>query len=181
MFPVFVLVSSVEVCSLERLPKPLMLHVDVGILRKQVCLSLLSVWAVCSLYRTLYSSACVQRGEVAMHRFFCFRLLTQCLPALRTRPEENSLGSVPRSQWVSWEGGARVGVGLAAGAGAAQGVPNRHAESGFPFLLCSLSHHQSRAGKPAALTVSIRNTVDIKQSARYTLYQLLYWAAVKAT
>lgn len=31
MFPVFVLVSSVEVCSLERLPKPLMLHVDVGV------------------------------------------------------------------------------------------------------------------------------------------------------
>lgn len=31
MFPVFVLVSSVEVCSLERLPKPLMLHIDVGV------------------------------------------------------------------------------------------------------------------------------------------------------
>lgn len=115
MFPVFVLVSSVEVCSLERLPKPLMLQIDVGILRKQACLSLLSVWAVCSLYRTLYSSACVQRGEVAMHSFFCFRLLTQCLPAFRTRPEENSLGSVPRLQWVSWEDGARVGVGLAPG------------------------------------------------------------------
>lgn len=31
MFPVFVLVSSVEVCSLERLPKPVMLHTDIGV------------------------------------------------------------------------------------------------------------------------------------------------------
>lgn len=31
MFPVFVLVSNVEVCSLERLPKPLMLHTDIGV------------------------------------------------------------------------------------------------------------------------------------------------------
>lgn len=31
MFPVFVLVSSVEVYSLERLPKPLMLLIDIGV------------------------------------------------------------------------------------------------------------------------------------------------------
>lgn len=31
MSPVFVLVSSVEVCSLERLPKALMLRIDVGV------------------------------------------------------------------------------------------------------------------------------------------------------
>lgn len=39
---------------------------------------------------------------------------------------------------------------------AVQGVPNRHAQSGFPFLLGSLSHHQSRVGNPAALAVSIK-------------------------
>lgn len=31
MFPVFVLVNSVEVCSLERLPEPLTLHIDIGV------------------------------------------------------------------------------------------------------------------------------------------------------
>lgn len=31
MFPIFVLVNGVEACSLERLPKPLMLHTDVDV------------------------------------------------------------------------------------------------------------------------------------------------------
>lgn len=31
------------------------------------------------------------------------------MSALRTRPEENSLESVPRSQWVNWEDGAKEG------------------------------------------------------------------------
>lgn len=43
MFPVFVLVSSVEVCSLERLPKPLMLHIDVGVSEEAGVLESVSV------------------------------------------------------------------------------------------------------------------------------------------
>lgn len=62
---------------------------------------------------------------------------------------------------------------------AAQGVPNGMHRVAFPSLwaVCPIV----RAELESLLPWLSPSEIHIKQSARYTLYQLLYWAALRAT